>query len=65
MRRVIRTHGRSTHEILIRNVPMVACSNCRERYFTAATLREVDRIRRHWRTLSVERPVRVAVFAKR
>ena len=47
---------------LIEGVPVVHCSSCHESYITAKTLKELDRIKRHWRKLAVRRLVPVARF---
>jgi hypothetical protein len=49
---------------LIEDVPVVSCPHCGESYLTADTLREVERIRAAWRTLSTERKLRVARFGR-
>jgi len=38
----------------------VYCASCGESYLTAETLREIERIRIHWRQLSVEKKIAVA-----
>jgi hypothetical protein len=52
--------GRSA--FLIEDVPFVRCPNCGESYFTAGTLKEIERIRKHWRKLSVAKQMAVAKF---
>jgi hypothetical protein len=47
---------------LIEGVPVVRCPNCGESYFTAATLQEIEQIRKHWRKVTVEKRVLVAKF---
>ena len=64
IRRISRTYGRGKNLLVIQGVPVVHCPHCQESYMTAQTLREIERIRRHKRTSSVERPVRVAAFAQ-
>jgi hypothetical protein len=54
------TVGRAT--FLVEGVPVVSRPNSGETYFTAETLREIERIRLHWRQLSEERTVPVAKF---
>ena len=63
IRRITETFGRSRDLLVIENVPLVTCPRCGERYFTADTLHEIERIRMHRKRLAVERPVRVARFA--
>jgi YgiT-type zinc finger domain-containing protein len=62
VRRVTRTFGGEPSAFLIENVPLVVCSSCGESYLTAETLKEIERIRTHWRELSVEKPMPVARF---
>jgi len=47
---------------LIEGVPLVRCPNCGESYFTADTLKEIERIRKQWRKVTVEKRVLVATF---
>ena len=63
IRRVTRTcqHGRSS--FLIEGVPSVICASCGQSYLTAETLKEIERIRMHWRQLTVDKKVPVAKFA--
>jgi len=61
-RRVTRTFGRGRSTFLIEGVPVVHCGSCGESYLTAETLREVERIRMHWRQLSVDKKVPIARF---
>ena len=62
IRRITRSFGRGRSTFLIENVPVVVCTSCGESYLTADTLKEIERVRRHWRELSVERKVPVARF---
>lgn len=64
-RRMTRTYGRGRGELLIRNVPVVACAACGETYMTAATLHEIERIKLHRRSLAETRPVEVVEFGGR
>jgi len=64
-RRMTRTYGRGRGELLIRNVPVVACASCGETYMTAATLHEIERIKLHRRSLAETRPVDVVEFGGR
>lgn len=65
VRRVTRSYSRGVQEFLIRGVPVVSCPHCGESYLTAATLREVERIKRERRRLAVVQSVPVAVFGQR
>ena len=62
IRRVTRSCGRGASVFLIENVPMVMCANCSESYFTAETLKELERIRLHWRELALDRKVPFARY---
>jgi len=62
VRRVIRSFGRGRSAFLIERVPVVSCPSCGESYMTAETLKEIERIRVHWRELSVDKKVPVAKF---
>lgn len=62
VRRTTRTFGSGRSAFLIEGVPLVRCSNCGESYFTADTLQQIERIRKHWRKVSVEKRVPVAKF---
>ena len=62
VRRVTRSVGRGRSSFLIEGVPVVSCPSCGESYLTAETLKEIERIRLHWRQLTVQKKVRVAKF---
>jgi YgiT-type zinc finger domain-containing protein len=62
VRCVTRSFGRGRSSFLIENVPVITCTSCGESYMTAETLKELERIRLHWRELSVDRKVAVAKF---
>jgi YgiT-type zinc finger domain-containing protein len=62
VRRTVRPFGAARSAFLIEGVPLVRCPNCGESYFTAATLEEIERIRKHWRKVTVEKRVPVAKF---
>jgi len=61
-RRVTRSCGRGRSTFLIENVPLVTCPSCRESYLRAETLKEIERIRLHWRQLTVEKRFPLAKF---
>ena len=63
VRRIVETYGHRRDLLVIENVPLVTCPHCGEKYFTAETLHEIERIKLHRRRLAVERPVRIARFA--
>jgi YgiT-type zinc finger domain-containing protein len=52
VRRVTRSFGGGRTAFLIENVPVVTCTSCGETYLEAGTLKEIERIRLHWRELS-------------
>ena len=60
---VSRSYGTGTDLLVIENVPVVTCPQCGESYLTAATLREIDNIKRNRSTIASKRPVPVAAFA--
>ncbi|MBI4606333.1 MAG: YgiT-type zinc finger protein [Planctomycetes bacterium] len=62
VRRMTRTCGHGRSAFLIEDLPVVTCLSCGESYLTAATLKEIERIRMHWRQLTVKREVPVARF---
>ena len=62
IRRVAETFGKSKDLLLIENIPVVACPNCGERYFTAETLHEIERIKLHRKHFAQARPILVAKF---
>lgn len=61
-RRVTKSYGTGRSAFLIEGVPVITCSACGESHITAETLREVKRIRQHWRQLAVKKTVPVARF---
>ena len=62
LRRVTRSCGRGRSTFLIENVPLVTCPSCGESYLTADTLKEIERIRMHWRQLTVVKRIPLAKF---
>lgn len=64
-RRVTRTYGKGRSELLIQNVPVVACGSCGETYMTAETLHEIERLKMHRGSLAEKRPVEVVEFGGR
>jgi YgiT-type zinc finger domain-containing protein len=49
--------------LVIENIPMVSCPHCGSSYFTAETLREIERIKLHRKNFARVRNVAVAAFA--
>ncbi|MCZ7626936.1 MAG: YgiT-type zinc finger domain-containing protein [Candidatus Methylomirabilota bacterium] len=62
VRRLTQTVGRGSSSFLVRNVPVVSCLSCGESYLTAETLKELERMRLHWRELTKQEKVPVATF---
>lgn len=60
--RTVRPFETGRSAFLIEGVPLARCPNCGESYFTAATLKEIERIRKHWRKVIVQKRVLVAKF---
>jgi YgiT-type zinc finger domain-containing protein len=63
VRYVTRSFGHGESLLIIENVPMVSCPSCGESYFTADTLHEIERIKRHRHEVAVDKVVPVAEFA--
>ena len=63
IRRVAETFGKGKKLLIIENIPMIKCPHCRESYFDAETLHEIERIKQHRKSLAVQRSVEVASFA--
>lgn len=61
-RYVTRSFGRGDNLIVIENIPYLSCARCGERYFTAATLREIERIKVERAAATRRRPVPVVSF---
>jgi len=59
---VSRSYGKGSALLVIENVPIVSCPRCGESYVTAATIREVDNIKRNRAKIASTRLVAVAAF---
>jgi YgiT-type zinc finger domain-containing protein len=59
---VTRSYGKGENLLVIKNVPVINCPHCGESYLAAETLHEIERIKLHWQSFAMERPVPVAVF---
>lgn len=57
-----RAYGKGKDIMVIHNIPVIVCSHCGESYLEAKTLYEVERLKRHRRTLATLRPVPVATL---
>ena len=62
VRYVTRSFGKGDRLIVIEGIPYVSCPHCGERYFTAATLREVERMKAERGALVRRKPIPVASF---
>lgn len=60
---VSRSYGAGDSLLVIENVPVISCPHCGESYLTAATLREIDKIKRNRAKFAPKRSVPVAAFA--
>ena len=61
-RRVTRSYGKGKNLFVIEAIPVIMCPRCGESYFTAGTMRELERIRRQRKTVAVPRAVDVTRF---
>jgi YgiT-type zinc finger domain-containing protein len=61
-RRVTRSYGRGGNLLVVERVPVISCPHCGESYLTAATLHELERIKRDRKQRAARRPVPVANF---
>jgi len=61
-RRVTRSYGRGGNLLVVERVPVISCPHCGESYLTAATLHELERIKRDRKERAARRPVPVANF---
>ena len=59
---ITRTYGKGKKTLLIENVPILSCPHCRQSYFTAATMHEIERIKIHRKSLAKPKRVDVAAF---
>ena len=62
LRYVTRSYGKGARLLVIEDVPLISCPHCGESYMTAATLHEIERIKRQRMRIANKRPVAVAVF---
>jgi YgiT-type zinc finger domain-containing protein len=61
-RQVTRSFGRGDRLLVVENIPHVFCPNCGERYFTADTLREIERIKAKTPASIRRKPIPVVSF---
>lgn len=57
-----RSFGKGDRLLVIEDIPYWFCPRCGERYFTAATLREVDRLKVKRSVLIRRKPIPVVSF---
>ena len=62
VRRVTRSFGKGEGLLVIENIPYVFCPSCGERYFTAGTLREIERIKALKTTRIRRKPIPIVSF---
>lgn len=62
VKHVTRSFGVGANLLVIEAIPMIACSNCGESYFTAKTMHEIARIKALRKSVAVNRAVPVAEF---
>jgi YgiT-type zinc finger domain-containing protein len=60
---VSRACGKGEAMFVIDNVPIVVCPHCGQSYMTADTMREVERIKLHKRSMKTQRLAPVVNFA--
>ena len=63
IRKIVEVFGKKKDLLLIEDIPVIACPNCCESYFTAETLHKIEIIRAKKERLAVSRAVKVAHFA--
>lgn len=61
-RYLTRSYGKGESLLVIENVPVICCPHCGERYMTAQTLEQIERIKCSSQNLATKRLVPVAVF---
>lgn len=61
-RYLTRSYGKGESLLVIEDVPVIHCPHCGERYMTAMTLDQIERIKRSQENLATKRFVPVAVF---
>jgi YgiT-type zinc finger domain-containing protein len=62
IRHVTRSFGRGERLVVIENIPHVFCPRCGERYFTAATMREIERLKLLKAARLRRRPIPIVSF---
>ncbi|MDP1610722.1 MAG: type II toxin-antitoxin system MqsA family antitoxin [Sulfuritalea sp.] len=59
---VTRSFGKAAALLVIEAIPMYACPDCGESYFSAQTLHEIERIKALRKSVAVSRSIPVAAF---
>jgi YgiT-type zinc finger domain-containing protein len=59
---VTRSFGRGHSLVVIESIPYISCSRCGERYFTARTMREIERLKQLKGGRVRRRPVPIITF---
>lgn len=62
MRHVTRSFGQGERLLVIENIPYLFCARCGERSFTAATMREIERLKMLTGAHVRRRPVPIVSF---
>lgn len=57
-----RVYGKGKEIMVIHEIPVIVCPHCGESYLEAKTLHDIERVKRHRRTLATLRPVPVATL---
>lgn len=61
-RYLTRSYGKGASLLIIEDVPVICCPHCGERYMTAQTLKQIERIKSSPGNLTTMRSVPVAIF---
>jgi YgiT-type zinc finger domain-containing protein len=61
-RHVTRSFGKGDRLLVIENIPYVFCPNCGERYFTAGTLHELERVKTKTPASIRRKPIPIVSF---
>ena len=62
IRHLPRTYGKAENLLVIENVPVIHCNHCGAHYLTAATLKQIDILKRD-RTSTTKRSIAVTTLA--
>jgi YgiT-type zinc finger domain-containing protein len=57
-----RSYGKGETLLVVENVPIVSCPHCGSSYLTAATMKEIDRIKHDRAKVAELRSLPVAIF---